>query len=341
MGEEIHIAEESAIIIWDAAAKTQHFIRRASFETKAKDFGFIVPTPSVPKLAEADDAAFKHLDRVITPPRNFNATKKAVASAPAPVAPKVEVIAKAKVAGFDATVLSASDAGALDRWLKSNGYASSPELTEWYRHYIERKWYFTAFKIDGSEASGRRARGKAVRMSFMTEQPFFPYREPRASTSAIQPPHRSLEVYFIGDAKPDALLGGKEAWPGRTIWSKPMTDFDKGKVLDLLKLAGSELNGQVRLTVFRDSSIVRPDKGDLHFVTATDQSLVQHPLEVLDAQSKGAGASSPPVYTYASPYDPWDIIGYILAPMFLAFVLIALLKALQLLWWIGRKVAGR
>ena len=29
-GESVQIADESAIIIWDAASKTQHFIRRAT-----------------------------------------------------------------------------------------------------------------------------------------------------------------------------------------------------------------------------------------------------------------------------------------------------------------------
>src|SRR5437016_3719837 len=54
-GVRVEIADESAIIVWDAAAKTQHFIRRASFATAAHDFGFLVPTPAQPTLAEASD----------------------------------------------------------------------------------------------------------------------------------------------------------------------------------------------------------------------------------------------------------------------------------------------
>src|SRR5580692_3138180 len=48
----VSIADETAIIVWDAATKTEHFIRRASFQTASKDFGFIVPTPSKPMLTE-------------------------------------------------------------------------------------------------------------------------------------------------------------------------------------------------------------------------------------------------------------------------------------------------
>ena len=52
VGESVHIAEESALIIWDASTKTQHFIRRALFDTKAKDFesnqlGLAMVTPAI------------------------------------------------------------------------------------------------------------------------------------------------------------------------------------------------------------------------------------------------------------------------------------------------------
>ena len=59
-GEVVRLASESAIIVWDAASKTQHFIRRARFETKARDFGFLVPTPTRQELAEASDRAIDY-----------------------------------------------------------------------------------------------------------------------------------------------------------------------------------------------------------------------------------------------------------------------------------------
>ena len=56
-GETVVVAEESALILWDAAQKIQHFIRWAAFETKAADFGFLVPTPTQPVLAERPRAS--------------------------------------------------------------------------------------------------------------------------------------------------------------------------------------------------------------------------------------------------------------------------------------------
>jgi hypothetical protein len=66
-GGRVDIADESAIIIWDSASHTQHFIRRANFQTTVKEFGFLVPTPSRPTLAEAPDSAFDNLAKVTAP----------------------------------------------------------------------------------------------------------------------------------------------------------------------------------------------------------------------------------------------------------------------------------
>src|SRR4051794_16290236 len=66
-GESVTIADESAVVVWDAASKTQHFIRRATFRTKAADLGFLVPTPTQPALAEVGNGVFNYLEDVIRP----------------------------------------------------------------------------------------------------------------------------------------------------------------------------------------------------------------------------------------------------------------------------------
>src|SRR5687768_6694699 len=60
-GERIDVVEEAAVIVWDPATKTQHFIRRATFQGNARDFGFLVPTPTAPQLAAVDDGIFDTL----------------------------------------------------------------------------------------------------------------------------------------------------------------------------------------------------------------------------------------------------------------------------------------
>ena len=43
-GKPVVNADQTVIILWDAANRTQHFIRKASFQSEADDFGFIVPS---------------------------------------------------------------------------------------------------------------------------------------------------------------------------------------------------------------------------------------------------------------------------------------------------------
>ena len=267
VGEQIHIAEESAIIIWDDTSKTQHFIRRASFETRAKDFGFLVPTPTTPKLVEASDSAFDYLEAVIMP--HSKGAKAAAAPAPAPATAEVVVVERVEVAGLDAAVLAANDAEALGAWLQANGYASTPELMHWASHYVQQGWIITAFKIAATETA-RRLDASSVRMTFKTDRPYFPYREP---ASVGTPAPRALHVYFLGKERVDGKLGVHDAWPSRPRWSGNLSDSDLAQLVKLLKL--EPLSPSIRrLTAFYDASSSRHGREDLYFHTAADQSVL-------------------------------------------------------------------
>lgn len=281
-GESVHIAEESALILWDAESKTQHFIRRASFETAAKDFGFLVPTPSAPKLAEAHDLVFRYLEDLVRPKIVAAAARKSEAPPAATVAaaPKVVVLERVQVAGYDAAVLAANDAGALASWLKSNGYASTPELTEWSRAYVDSGWIITAFKI-AADRPAKKLEASAVRMSFATDRPFFPYREPASSGPARS--DRELRIYFLGDARPEGRVGAATAWPGKVTWSDTIQAAEKDRITDMLNMREKLPDTMTRLTVMSDRSSPRPAGGDLFFATAADQSFMSTDRAILEA----------------------------------------------------------
>lgn len=317
-GEEVHIGEESAIIVWDATTKTQHFIRRATFETEAKDFGFLVPTPAVPELAEASSQAFVHLDRLIDPPELRKAIKSA-SRGEAQSLGAVTVVATARVAGMDAAVLAASDAGALDRWLKENGYASSPALVDWYKPYIEKRWYLTAFKIAAGFEPGKRPKrfeADAVRMSFRTDQPFFPYREPRqdnAGKSAVE--SRQLKIYFIADERFDGKLATRASWTGRPKWSGPLDPGARNELAQQLRLPADRLATSTRLTLFVDPVVERPGDADLVFSRSADQSELRPELELLNALKAGREAS-----------DRDALIGWTIAALAIAAGIVGLIR---------------
>ena len=290
-GSVVSVAEESAVIVWDEATKTEHFVRRATFRSEAKDFGFLVPTPSKPELAEASDTSFAQLEEVIRPDvvhEHHTGIKPTVLIAmlfmltsrsksepfEAALAP-VRVLEEKRVAGFDAVVLEADDAGALEQWLKDHGYAQRPALAEWLAPYVQKKWKLTAFKVaDPTPNSAPQTLGtSAVRMSFHTDRPFFPYREPRDQRESLPPSRstpRSLRVFFVGASRASGTIGeAATTFAGTTPWSGPL-DTSRA-LLPVPAPPGAWL------TVFQDDSSPRPGTDELWFDRSKDPAPIKPP----------------------------------------------------------------
>src|SRR5262245_31614994 len=142
----------------------------------------------------------------------------------------VRTLSTQRVAGYDAVVLEADDAAELNRWLGKHGYASSPSLTEWLTPYVAARWKITAFKI-AKDAGYREIGTSAVRMSFQTDRPFFPYREPADQRDAKESRagDRLLRVFLLSSSRMDGTLGenASGAWPGKTVWSDRIPGEDR------------------------------------------------------------------------------------------------------------------
>ena len=275
----VDIADESAIIIWDEANKTEHFIRRANFKTAARDFGFLVPTPTRPELAEAKDQAFSFLEKLTArpflrapggrgDPDNGNAPGKVV------------VLEIKRVAGFDAAVLKADNAEALNDWLKKNEYQSRPELVTWLEPYVKSGWIITAFKIASDEPKSSSIATSAVRMSFKTERPFYPYREPadaRVVTEGSPSPARLLRVYVLAKDRVQANLGKDGQFAGKTVWANALSDKTKKVLGDHLKVDSWQQAGAWWLTEFEDRSSPRQGTDEIFFSASADQSPIMRP----------------------------------------------------------------
>ncbi|MFL5338767.1 MAG: DUF2330 domain-containing protein [Gemmataceae bacterium] len=284
----VEIADESAIIIWNPATKTQHFIRRASFKSDSPDFGFLVPTPTKPELAEASDEAFSHLAKV-TAPRIVTQKKpeespgcgcSSAAKQFAAVGNAVQVLEEKRVAGFDAAVLAADDAATLGKWLKDHDYEFSPALEQWVKPYLAKGWKITAFKIAKSGDLPTVATS-AVRMTFTTDQPYFPYREPHgqaAPAGAIG--RRLLRVYFVGDHKEKGTLGESKKWPGEVAWANRLSPDAAAELVKHAKLPAGALPESPWLTEFEDHSSPRPGTDDVYFAAAADERSVERPPHV-------------------------------------------------------------
>ncbi|MFO0660805.1 MAG: DUF2330 domain-containing protein [Polyangiaceae bacterium] len=178
---------------------------------------FSCPLQHRPELAEAKDEIFEQLAWKIRPEVIQKHVTKGVKIAPFclgmflmrgaasgvdTAAAPVRVLHEQRVAGYDATVLEADDPAALSKRLNERGYAESDSLKEWLTPYVSAHWKLTAFKI-ASETPSNAIGTSAVRMSFKTDRPFFPYREPsnQRDTSVASKPaserSRLLRVFFV------------------------------------------------------------------------------------------------------------------------------------------------
>jgi hypothetical protein len=303
-GDVVRIADEEALIVWDEQKKVEHFVRRASFVSSGEAFGFLVPSPAKPELGEVAAAVFDDLSSRLTPPIVYEdggleiepgctamwmlraSSESGAASATAPV----RVLDTQRVAGFDAVVLAADDPAALSAWLKERDFAEGPTLTDWLTPYVKNKWVVTAFKIaDSSKADGKpgaRSIGtSSVRMSFATDRPFYPYREPAdqretlpASHKHIDPSSRVLRVYFVSSTKVDGMFENGDLFPRKV---KLATALAHGSVSAELPMPAMPF-----LTVFEDTSSPRPGVADVFFSPAKDPSPVLVPPIVIRRPTK-------------------------------------------------------
>ncbi|HMR74177.1 MAG TPA: DUF2330 domain-containing protein [Polyangiaceae bacterium] len=279
-GDFVSIADEEALIIWDEKQKLQHFIRRAEFRTPAKDFGFLVPTPTQPTLGEVSDDLFQRLERRVAPEvkyvkkraLQFGCMMLGAADKSAAVAGGVQVLDSQRVAGLDATVLAADSADALADWLKKHDYDHSPELSKWLEPYIAKQWKVTAFKLAQGETPKPRLASKAVRMTFTAERPFFPYREPESQrTGAAASGPRKLRTYLLASARMQGALAVAGGFPGKTKFARPI--FDAARVVEDPALVGA-VGDSPWLTMIEDTASPRPGVDDVFFGVATDRSEV-------------------------------------------------------------------
>lgn len=295
-GQFVTINEEAAVIVWDAKTKTEHFIRMASF-SGAEDFGFLVPTPTQPELAEAQYAmdtvselirpkyihephfaGFDFMPVILMPFLLGDKEERAIATAIPPDG--VRVLDEQQVGGYDAVVLEADNANSLNEWLAKHGYESRPALVEWLEPYVKAKWKITAFKL---AAKGDRFATKPVRMSFTTERPFFPYREPsdlRGEKASTTMP-RSLKVFFLSDARIQGSLGDQK-WPGEVVWANQVDAAFHEKIARECGLKSSQLPPNLWLTAFQDKASPRPGTDDVFFANAATQNITVPPPIVIE-----------------------------------------------------------
>ncbi|MEQ1823485.1 MAG: DUF2330 domain-containing protein [Fimbriimonadaceae bacterium] len=247
--------KQENIIVWEPDTKTEHFIRNAKFATRATDLGFVAPTPSVPKLEEVDAKAFTTLESLVEDFHVAGMNKSAAMDTETP-ASKIDVIQNVEVAGYNAVTLRASDAKGLAEWMKQSGFVSTPAIQSWTDFYIQKGWYFTAFKVNVTDG---RAETGLVKMSFKTERPFNPYFVPADNLPAADQ-REGLALYFVstGIYSPE----GDHASFKMSV-AAPLRPEDSTDLKSQLRLAN--LPKDATVAAFTDSTFPNGAQDDLYF----------------------------------------------------------------------------
>jgi hypothetical protein len=147
--------------------------------------------------------------------------------------------------------------------------------------YVEQGWKITALKVarakdDQDSASVTAA---ALRISFKTDRPLFPYREPdyKNANQTVGVNKRLLRIYFIAEARYRGELTPESPWTGEVAWADRIKPEDRKKVLEMLKLPGTAGPAEWWMTEFEDNWPYRVAPADVTFTRDTDQGTTKRP----------------------------------------------------------------
>ena len=261
-GGTVVLTNEDVVIVWDKEHGIEHFVRRATFYGDQKQFGFIVPSPSVPQLALAKDEVFDLLRRQIPKPKepfSLGCAKHAAKKA----ASGVRVVRTQTVGNYEATIIKATDGAALGAWLHKNGYVSPASTTQWLNSYVARKWVFTAFKFKGDLED--MARTQAIRMSFKTDRPEYPYSMPKDDWA--ESGRKAMNVFFLSSAPVESRYENtNEPWSGSVRWSGQLNNSVSGELSQYLGLSHENLPRTLTMTAFQSGYDAKGYANDLYFI---------------------------------------------------------------------------
>jgi hypothetical protein len=279
IGQAVSFGDQSNIIVWNSQTKTEHFVRNAHFDSKAKDFGFIASTPTMPTLSEANEHVYDLLESC--KPRGAGlgiGCSAGDASMAAASAKSVEVLQQVDVGKYQATTVRSDDPRAMLAYLKENGYATRPDSDEWIKFYTGKKWVFTAFKVRAS--NGHNPQTGIIRMSFKTDEPFNPYYVPTGNSVE----GGTLKVYFVADGSYSATIGHGAHW-NAALWQAPLPESTINQLTKSLKLSLGTLPMNLTVTYFEKAGWLEGAKDDLYFTK--DSNVAMWPIAGLLALGGG------------------------------------------------------
>jgi Uncharacterized protein conserved in bacteria (DUF2330) len=254
-------SDEVALMIYDQKTGVEHFIRQARFQNLKSDF--VVPVPSTPELSEAPEElaglAYSRLYRSSS--GSIGGGGGSFGRSGGSADGVVEVVKQQEVAGMNAVVLKSSGVGALEQWLKQNGYKVPEGSRPWIDRYVKLKWQFVAFKLKATK--DQKSTSPWVRISFKSPRAVYPYSEPAGAQAQTK---RELSLMIIAPTDVVGSYSSIKPWKTAFDFSRSMGPSE-GKLDSYVKsVVGKDTDISAwKLSHFRDTTTQRPSDEDIFF----------------------------------------------------------------------------
>jgi len=201
--QDVYETAQKAVVWYENGVET--LILSTTFNGKAQNFGWLIPTPTKPEVDQASDELFTALDDLTrpkyqpeplpllgAPPGGFE--EKAVPAAPT-------IIETKKVDIYDITVLKATDKEGLVEWLNKNDYQYPTDRQHLLQSYIDNNWYFVAVKVDSSAVSAagsylESGHATPILLTFASDKIVYPLKISGLATQETKNPSNKVAYSF-------------------------------------------------------------------------------------------------------------------------------------------------
>ena len=259
---------ETALVVWDPDTKLEHVIVAARFDHVHGHVAFFIPTPAKAAASEVHANMPRAFASLIQRYRDRSPSWE-VPSLPGGL-PRPWVT----FGSIDAPTFSVQDlvgnGDQLNALLPPGPLANTASLRDWFAHYATRGGSIVALH---GEAQGGAFTTPYLQISFSSQRPYYPYREPPRAADDVErgvvpgTTARVLRIYVLTTERVQMRIGGSvpsmaQAW----LSLEPRHDELREAFGETL-YAELELAPERRywLTSFEDYHVVRPGDDDLQF----------------------------------------------------------------------------
>lgn len=182
--------------------ESETLVLQTSFAGDAKDFAWIIPTPSQPQVSKISDDFFTNLETLTQSENIYPIPMMGSASTmSAEVKDSVSIVEEKQVGIYEVKVLSATSASALYDWLSENNFKYPESKKYILDDYITNKWFFTTAKISTNaitanvETKLKQGKLSPIKLVFNTNNIVYPLKISGVAETGHLP---SFDSYYYG-----------------------------------------------------------------------------------------------------------------------------------------------